>query len=119
MRGAPEGHLDALAALLASPARSGAYITRAELINLARLADGSLRVGERRRMLADVLKSAGSAEALTAVVERLKDFWRASVAEYEDLAASSEAGARAMGPWIDRAQATLRRLDEVVEELSL
>ena len=35
MRGAPEGHLDALAALLASPARSGAYITRAELINLA------------------------------------------------------------------------------------
>lgn len=119
MRGAPEGHLDALAALLASPARSGAYITRAELINLARLVDGSLRVGERRRMLADVLKSAGSAEALTALVERLKDFWRASAAEYEEVAASSPAGARAMAPWIDRARTTLRRLDEVIEELSL
>jgi hypothetical protein len=119
MRGAPEGPIDALAAQLASPARSGAYITRAELIALAHVADGSLRVSERRRMLADVLKSAGSPEALTAVVAHLQDFWRASVAQYEEIAAGSPAGARAMAPWIARARRTLTRLDEVVEELSL
>ena len=52
-----EGPFDELARELVVPAQSGIYIAKSEIIVLANLIEGSLRVNERSRMLADVLKS--------------------------------------------------------------
>lgn len=120
MRGVnPEGPLDELAAFLATPARSGIYLTRNELVALARLADGSLRVGERRRMLADVLKSAPSREALCATLAWLQEFCRESLRGYRELVEASPASAVQLRPWIGRAEATLDRLTTLIAEIRL
>lgn len=115
----PEGPLDALAGLLAAPARSGVYLTRNELVILARLSEASLRVGERRRMLADVLKSAGSTEDLAGTLDRLRAFCEGSLAAYEELAAGAPASAPVLAPWIERARGTIARLETLAAEVRL
>ena len=66
--------LDELAKNFVIPQRSGVYLAKSEIIVLANLSDGSLRVNERSRMLADVLKSPSSPRDLSALVGRLGAF---------------------------------------------
>jgi hypothetical protein len=115
----PEGPLDALAEMLAAPARSGVYLTRNELLILARLSEASLRVGERRRMLADVLKSAGSTEDLAGTLDRLRAFCAESLVAYEGLAAAAPASAAVLAPWIERARGTISKLETLAAEVRL
>jgi hypothetical protein len=113
----PEGPLDELAARLVIPARSGVYLTKSELIVLARLSEGSLRVSERRRMLADVLKSPDSPAGLAALIARLADFCRAHVERYDELAATWPRLAAHVAPWRAQAERTLASLVEIEREL--
>lgn len=107
-----------LASRIVTPARSGVYLTRNEIVLLARLEDGSVRLGERRRMLEDVFHSARGAEELGAVVARLIAFVQDSLANYRRLAADFPAAEVLLAPWIARATATERRLTELAEDLA-
>lgn len=108
---------DALAERLMAPARSGACMTKNELVVLARLTDASLRISERKRMLVDVLRSARDAAELEAVISRLAAFWRDSLAHYETLVADFPTSAPLLQPWSDKARETLRSLDELAEDV--
>lgn len=114
-----EGPLDELAVFLCAPARSGIYLTRGELVALARATGTSLRVGERAWMLADVLKATGSAAGLQGALRRLRAFAEAQVAAYRSLVAASPAAAPALSPWIARAEATVAKLAQVEAEVGL
>ncbi len=109
---------DELAARLMTPAKSGAYFTKNEVIVLARLTDASVRIGDRKRMLVDVLRSARSGEELRAVLDRLSSFWKDSLGQYRALSAEFPASAPLFAPWVERANTTLRTLDELAEDLA-
>lgn len=113
----PEGPLDEMAADLVIPAKSGIYIAKSEVIVLAHLVEGSLRVNERRRMLADVLKSPDSLEGLMALVSRLMDFTQAHLDRYAELAEAFPAMAPSLAPWREKAARTLGRLADVREQM--
>lgn len=113
------GALEALAAAFVVPQGSGVYLTKNELLLLARVSEASLRVSERRRMLSDVLKSPLSLEELQKLVGRLKDFCRMHLEEYEASAAAHPRSRPLLEPWRARAQATVGRLEAIEEEIEL
>jgi hypothetical protein len=114
-----DGALEELAAWFVLPSKSGVYLTRNELLALARAADGSLRVSERRRMLADVLKSPQSPQELDALLKRLIEFCRQQREEYQALAVAFPVARPLLQQWLDRVAASVQRLEEVCEELAL
>ena len=73
--------------------------------------------GERRRMLADVLKSPDSLEGLMALVSRLMDFTQAHLDRYAELAEAFPAMAPSLAPWREKAARTLGRLADVREQM--
>lgn len=114
-----DGMLDALAARFVLPAKSGVYVTKNELIVLARLADGSLRVNERRRMLADVLKSPQSPAELSALLERLIALCELHLAEWSALVGAYPKAQPFAQPWQEKARATVASLRDTQAELRL
>ncbi|MEW5740136.1 MAG: hypothetical protein AB1938_14490 [Myxococcota bacterium] len=110
---------DELAARLAAPAKSGAYLTRNELVALARVTEGSLRYNERKRMLADVFKSAPDADGLVALLDRLQEFWRDQLSRYDELAAEFPTSAPFFADWQTKARATLASLAKIRDEVRL
>lgn len=112
-----DGPLDALAARLVLPAKSGVYLTKNELIVLARVAEGSLRINERRRMLADVLKSPQTPAELEALLERLVAFCQLHLAAWDELGASYPRADAFAAPWREKVNATITSLRELGEEL--
>jgi hypothetical protein len=114
-----DGPLDALAASFVLPAKSGVYLTKNELVRLARASEASLRINERRRMLADVLKSPQSLAELRALVTRLIDFCRLHVAEHEATVAAYPVAKPLLQRWVDKAQHTITSLNDILEELDL
>lgn len=114
-----DGPLDALAARLVLPAKSGVYLTKNELIVLARVAEGSLRVNERRRMLADVLKSPQNPAELAALLERLVAFCQLHLAAWDELVATYPRAEAFAAPWREKVNATITSLRELGEELAL
>jgi plasmid replication initiation protein len=113
------GPFEALARTFMTPAKSGVYLTRNELLVLARLTEASVRINERPRMLVDILRSAQTADELIAMVERLADFTRAQLAQYEALASEYPSTAPAWRPWIERARRTLLLLDDTRHDIAL
>ncbi|MBL8919576.1 MAG: hypothetical protein JNJ54_11985 [Myxococcaceae bacterium] len=113
------GPFEALARTFMTPAKSGVYLTRNELLVLARLTEASVRVNERPRMLVDILRSAQTADELIAMVDRLADFTRAQLAQYEALASEYPSTAAAWRPWIERARRTLVLLDDTRHDIAL
>lgn len=114
-----DGPLDALAARFVLPAKSGVYVTKNELIALARVSDGSLRINERRRMLADVLKSPQNPAELKTLLGRLIGLCELHLRHWEELSANFPLAARFAAPWQEKARATIQSLEEVTEELTL
>jgi len=110
---------DDLAAKLMTPAKSGAYLARNELLVLARLTEGSVRFNERKRMLVDLFKSAQDAEGLVALLDRLSEFWRAQLERYDVLAREFPASAPFFADWQEKAKATLATLAQVRSEVRL
>jgi hypothetical protein len=117
--GAGDGPLDALAAGFAVVAKSGVYLTKNELVALARVSEASLRINERKRMLADVLKSAQTPAELAALNSRLIEFCRLHLEEYEAQAVLYPKSRSLLLPWVERARATIARLEGINEELAL
>jgi len=113
----PSGLLDDLAAQLARPAQSGVYLTKNEIIVLARLSDASLRINERPRMLADVLKSADGAEALAALFDRLATFCQASLDAYAELSREYPSCAPALRGFQENAARTVQFLSAARAEV--
>lgn len=116
---AAEGPLEAIAAHCVLPAKSGVYLTKNELVILARVSEASLRINERRRMLADVLKSPQTPAELQALNSRLIDFCRMHLEAYEAQADLYPRSRALLLPWVERARATITRLERVNEELEL
>lgn len=114
----PAGPLDGLAERLAIPARCGVYITKSEMVVLARLTDGSLRVNERRRMLADVLKSPDSLVDLSRTLDRLLTLCEAHIERYDDLRDAFPSLEAQLRPWRSRCERTVIGLREVQDELA-
>lgn len=115
----PTGPLEALAELLTTPAKSGIYATKSEIIALARLSEASLRVNERKRMLADIIRSVGSAEEMCALADRFIALCERSGAQYRELARAYPASAALLDVWGERARRTIEALEEVKEEIRL
>lgn len=114
-----DGPLDALAARFVLPAKSGVYVTKNELIALARVTEGSLRVNERRRMLADVLKSPQNPAELKVLFGRLIGLCELHLREWDELIGAFPLAARAAAPWQEKARATIKSFEELTEELTL
>lgn len=114
-----DGMLDAIAARFVLPAKSGVYVTKNELIVLARLADGSLRVNERRRMLADVLKSPQTPAELRALLDRLIALCELHLAEWDVLVGAYPTAAPFAAGWQRQARATIESLKDTQAELRL
>lgn len=114
-----DGPLDALAARFVLPAKSGVYLTKNELLTLARLTEGSVRINERRRMLADVLKSPQNPGELSQLVDRLIAFCQSHLDAWEDLLESYPAAAPFAQPWQLKTRATIESLEGMKEELQL
>jgi hypothetical protein len=114
-----DGPLDALAARFVLPAKSGVYVTKNELIALARVSDGSLRINERRRMLADVLKSPQNPAELKALFARLIGLCELYLRSWDELIANFPLAVRSAKPWQEKARATIKSLEELTEELTL
>lgn len=113
-----DGPLEALAARFVIPARSGVYLTKNELLLLARAADASLRINERKRMLVDVLKSPQSPEAFRGLLGRLSAFCQQHLDEHLALAREYPVMEPLCAPWVARARATIEALAKVEEEVS-
>jgi hypothetical protein len=113
-----DGPLDALAARLVLPAKSGVYLTKNELITLARVAEGSLRINERRRMLADVLKSPQSPAELAGLLERLVAFCQVHLAAWEELTTAFPGAEPFAASWREKLNATITSLRGLTEELT-
>lgn len=113
-----DGPLEALAARFVIPARSGVYLTRNELVQLARAADASLRINERKRMLIDVLKSPQTPEAFRALLSRLSAFCQKQIDEHEALVREYPVMAPLCAPWVERARKMISTLADVAEEVS-
>ncbi|MBE2249700.1 MAG: hypothetical protein IAE78_09130 [Myxococcus sp.] len=113
------GPFGALARTFMTPARSGVYLTRNELLVLARLTEASVRINERPRMLVDILRSAQTAGELVAMVEQLLVFTRASLAAYEALVETYPASAAAWRPWLERARRTVLLLEDTQRDIGL
>jgi hypothetical protein len=114
-----DGPFEALAKTFMTPAKSGVYLTRNELVVLARLSEASLRINERPRMLVDIFRSAQTADDLVAIVQRLRDFTVANLEAYEALATEYPSTARLWRPWVDKARRTLVLLDDVAHDIRL
>jgi hypothetical protein len=114
-----EGPLDELASTFVVPSKSGVYLTKSEMIALARICEGSLRISDRKRMLADVLKSPDSPEALARLMGHLVDFCSAHVARYEELAADYPSLAPLVAGPAASARRTIERLEALRVELKL
>ncbi|MBI4819428.1 MAG: hypothetical protein HY791_24365 [Deltaproteobacteria bacterium] len=110
--------LDELARHLAIPAKSGIYITKNELMSLARASEASLRVNERPRMLADVLKSAQSPEELSRILDRVIGLCRLQVSHLTELTTLAPTAAPCFEPWQQRVRKTIERLEAIKEELA-
>lgn len=110
--------LDELAAKLVIPAKAGVYLTKNELISLARAAEGSLRINERRRMLADVLKSAQSGPELRGLLSLLIERCRAERAKYDELVAAYPVMRAHAAEWTARIAKTITFLEETSEEIA-
>lgn len=115
----PRGPLDELAMFYCTPEKSGVYLTKSDLMALARASDASLRVNERPWMLADILKSSTTTPALAAQMDRLRAFAERAVADYERIVAHHPTAGAAMGPWIARARGTVARLETLAQEIRL
>lgn len=114
-----DGPLDEIAARFVLPAKSGVYVTKNERIALARASDGSLRINERKRMLADVLKSPQNPAELKALFARLIGLCELHLRDWDGLIASFPLAARSAAPWQEKARATITWLEELTEELTL
>lgn len=114
-----EGPFEELANTFMTPAKSGVYLAKNELLVLARLSEASLRFNERKRMLADILRSAQSPAHLAEILDRLVAFCRESLEHYTALAETYPAAAPGWQPWIDRARKMVVRLEQTQEELRL
>lgn len=112
-----EGPLDELASTFVVPSKSGVYLTKNEMIVLARISEGSLRISDRKRMLADVLKSPDSPEALARLVGLLVDFCRAHVERYDELSASYPSLAPHIADPRARAMRTIEQLEGLRSEI--
>ncbi len=112
-----DGPLDQLARQLVIPASAGIYLAKSEMIVLAHLSEGSLRVNERRRMLADVLKSPDNLVDLGRLIQRLRDFSQAHIDRYDELTDSFPSLGPILASWRDKASKTIELLAEVQEEL--
>jgi len=116
-RTAPDGPFDELAAFLVVPEQSGIYLAKSEIIVLANLSEGSLRVNERGRMLADVLKSPDNLTDLAALVGRLADLCQLHLDHIDAMAETWPATAAISAPRRVKAVGTLERLQDLQEEL--
>ena len=114
-----EGPLDDLASTFVIPAKSGVYLTKNEMIVLARISEGSLRISDRKRMLADVLKSPDSPDALARLLGLLVDFCRAHVSHYDALSARYPTLAPLVADPSARARRTIEQLDVLRSEILL
>ncbi len=114
-----DGVFENLARQLMTPAKSGVYLTRNELLVLARASEASLRINERPRMLVDILRSAQTADELCAMVDRLVAFTKDSIEKYRELAEAYPTTRAAWQPWIDRASRAVVFLDDVKREVRL
>ncbi len=112
-----DGPLDALAASLVKPAKCGIYLSKSEVIVLANISEGSLRVNERKRMLADVLKSPDNVTDLAKLVQLLIDFSEAHVQRYDELQENFPSLSESLAPWRKSALKTIEHLVEVKEEI--
>lgn len=111
------GPFDDLARQLVVPSKSGIYLAKSEIIVLANLSEGSLRVNERSRMLADVLKSPDNLVDLAALIGRLIAFTQMHLDRADAL---MEAFPAMSGPTAARrakAAKTLEMLEDLREEL--
>lgn len=113
------GPLDELAVFFCTPEKSGVYLTKSEIIALARACDASLRVNERPWMLSDILKSSATTAALASQVDRLRAFAAQRLADYDRIVLHHPAAASAMAPWQSRARATIARLTTLADEIRL
>ncbi len=109
--------LDELAKNFVLPYRSGVYLTKSEIIVLANVSDGSLRVNERSRMLADVLKSPNSPKDLAALVGRLGAFCDMHLEWMDAVASTWPALAETLGQSRARAVHTRQTLASLQEEM--
>lgn len=116
---ASQSAFEGLAKQFMTPAKSGVYLTRNELLVLARLSEASLRINERPRMLVDILRSAQTADELCATIDRLIGFTTDSATQYEALAEAYPSTRSLWQPWIDRARRTVLFLEQVKRETRL
>lgn len=113
------GPFEALSETLMTPAKSGVYLAKNELLLLARTSEASLRFNERKRMLVDIFRSAQTGDELVAMMDRLIAFTKESLARYEELATEYPASAATWRPWIDKAKRTVLLLEETKQEIRL
>jgi hypothetical protein len=111
------GPFDQLARRLVVPEQSGIYIAKSEIIVLANLIEGSLRVNERSRMLADVLKSPNNLVDLAALIGRLIDLCQVHLDHYDGLAEAWPATAEPIAERRAKAAQTLEMLEDLRQEL--
>lgn len=114
-----EGELEQIAASFVVPQKSGVYLTKSDIISLARASEASLRINERRRMLTDVLRSPQTLDELEALLDRLIAFCSQSAASYQEMVDAYPTSAAVLEPWRAKAQKTVEKLTEIKEELRL
>ncbi|MFT4978092.1 MAG: TorA maturation chaperone TorD [Myxococcota bacterium] len=74
-----------IAGVLASPALSGVFLTRADLGGIGRAADVPRGFGARQQQLANLLRNAAEYEQLPAIIDQLDVLWKARAEAYAAL----------------------------------
>lgn len=111
--------LEELATRLMTPAKSGFYMTKNELIVLARLSDASLRVNERKQMLMDIFKSMQSEEEFIALLERIEAFARRRKEQFEELGRDFPQSSEVMEGYIKPLEKLFDDMEEIKAEVRL
>jgi len=109
-------YTQALYAKLMPPAKSGVYISRWDIKDIALQAGDSMAIHPRKRMFEMLMKYAVSKENMTQVLDAMEKHINEKIAIYEELMENFPASKEIFEPQITKAQQTIKMLPNVLDE---
>jgi hypothetical protein len=105
--------------LILSPNKSGAYLTKPDILKVAAMCDLTIILQERKRMLDDLFKSIKSKEELLEIYDVLISFYTAKKGDFETVFQYFPSVKNSLDENYKKCTATVGRLEELKEEAGI
>jgi hypothetical protein len=111
--------IDATVELILSPNKSGAYLTKPDILKVAVMCDLNIILQERKRMLDDLFKAIKSKEELLTIYNVLVSFYTSKKGDYETIFQYFPATKASLEENYKKCTASIGRLEELKEEAGI